>query len=95
MVEQISALRSAGWISEEDARTLTAGAGFLRSLDHALRLITGKAAEGLPERVGSFEAVESLARQWGLVSREESLAQRLRETHQQLRSAYGRLVGGD
>jgi len=95
MAEQIAALRSAGWMSEEDAQALSAGAGFLRSLDHALRLVTGKAAEGLPERVGYAEAVESLARQWGLITGTESVAQRLRETHQQVRSAYRRLVGAD
>jgi glutamate-ammonia-ligase adenylyltransferase len=95
MAEQIAALRAGGWMSQEDAQTLATGAGFLRSLDHALRLVTGKAAGGLPERVGDAEAVENLLRRWGLITGTETVAQRLHETHQQVRSAYWRLVGED
>ena len=49
MAEQIAALRAAEAISAEDAAALTEGAGFLRSVDHILRLVTGKAPTGLPE----------------------------------------------
>jgi len=93
MAEQIAALRSAGRLSDADAEVLTASAGFLRSVDHAIRLVTGKAAQGLPEHVGHAEAVETLARRWGLISEQENLTQRLRETQQQVRCVYRRLVG--
>jgi glutamine synthetase adenylyltransferase len=95
MAQQIAALRSACLLSEEDAHGLTEGAGFLRSVDHAIRLVTGRAADGLPEHVGHAEAVENLARHWGLIREGESLAQRLRETQQQVRSIYRRVVGGE
>jgi hypothetical protein len=64
-------------------------------VDHAVRLVTGKAADGLPEHVGHAEAVENLARRWGLLEGGESLAERLRETQQQVRSIYRRVVGGE
>jgi len=91
--QRIAALRSAALLSEEDAATLSDGAAFLRSVDHAIRLVTGKSTEGLPEHVGHAAAVEHLARHWGLIACGESLAARLRETQGQIRSVYRRLVG--
>jgi [glutamine synthetase] adenylyltransferase / [glutamine synthetase]-adenylyl-L-tyrosine phosphorylase len=93
--EQVAALRRAGLVTEEDARALADGAAFLRSVDHAVRLVTGKAALGLPEHVGHAEAVESLVGRWGLVQGEETLAKRLRETQQEVRYTYRRLVGAE
>jgi glutamate-ammonia-ligase adenylyltransferase len=93
LAEQIAALRASGLISDEDASALSSGAGFLRSVDHAIRLVTGKATVGLPEHVGDAEAVENLVRRWGLLGEREGLAPRLRETQQQLRYVYRRLVG--
>jgi glutamate-ammonia-ligase adenylyltransferase len=95
VAEQVAALGRAGLITDEDSRTLTQGATFLRSLDHAVRLVTGKSAPGLPEHVGHAEAVESLARRWGLLMGTESLARRLRDTQQQVRYVYRRLVGSE
>jgi glutamate-ammonia-ligase adenylyltransferase len=90
---QIAALQAAGLLSDEDGQALMRGAAFLRSVDHAVRLVTGRAADGLPERVGHAEAVEHLARRWGLTAGGESVAERLRETQQQIRSIYQRVVG--
>ena len=95
VAEQVGALRRAGLVTEEDARTLADGAAFLRSVDHAARLVTGRATPGLPEHVGHAEAVESLVRRWGLVRGEETLAKRLRETQQEVRYTYRRLVGAE
>jgi [glutamine synthetase] adenylyltransferase / [glutamine synthetase]-adenylyl-L-tyrosine phosphorylase len=95
VADQVAALRLAGLVTEEDARALTNGAAFLRSVDHAVRLVTGRAALGLPEHVGHAEAVETLVRRWGLVQGEETLAKRLRETQQEVRYTYRRLVGAE
>ena len=94
-LQQISALRSAGVISEVDANQAATGAAFLRSVDHAIRLVTGKAAEGLPEKIGHAETVENQTRRWGLIGTEDSLAARLREVQQQIRYVYRRLVGAE
>ena len=95
MAEQIVALRAANHISAEDAAGLTAGAGFLRSIDHILRLVTGKAPSGLPEHLGHAEAVESLARRWKLVPDGQTLTRSFNDTRQQVRYIYRRLVGSE
>jgi glutamate-ammonia-ligase adenylyltransferase len=95
MAEQIATLRAAGSISPEDAEILTAGAGFLRSVDHIIRLVTGKAPNGLPEHMGHAEAVESVARCWKLVPDGQTLARGLSDTQQQVRYVYRRLVGSE
>jgi len=95
MAEQIRSLRAAGAISSDDAELLTGGAGFLRSVDHILRLVTGKAPNGLPEHVGHAEAAENLARRWKLIPDERTIAQQLRESQQQVRCVYRRLVGSE
>jgi len=93
MAEQIAALRAAGLLNIEDRNVLSGGANFLRSVDHAIRLVTGKAAQGLPDRAGHAEVVENLARRWGLIAGSETLAQSLQETRQRVRDVYRRLVG--
>jgi glutamate-ammonia-ligase adenylyltransferase len=93
VAEQIAGLRASGLMSDEDASALSAGAGFLRLLDHAIRLVTGKATSGLPEHVGDAEAVENLVRRWGLLRDTETLPLRLRETQEQVRYVYRRLLG--
>lgn len=95
MAEQIAALRAAEFISAEDATALTEGAGFLRSVDHILRLVTGKAPNGLPENSSQAETAESVARRWNLVAEGQTLAAKLHETQQQLRYVYRRLVGSE
>ncbi len=71
------------------------GASFLRSVDHILRLVTGKAPAGLPEGGTQAETAESVAQTWNLISPGQTLAARLHETQQQLRYVYRRLVGSE
>ena len=92
MVEQISELQTRGLIATPDAEALRAGAGLLRSLDHALRLVTGKAPGGLPEHPGHAEAAEAITHRWELLPDGRTLAEELRETQRQLRYVYRRLV---
>jgi [glutamine synthetase] adenylyltransferase / [glutamine synthetase]-adenylyl-L-tyrosine phosphorylase len=95
MAEQVAALRAAEALSVEDATALTEGAAFLRSADHILRLVTGKAPAGLPESGANTEAVETVARRWKLIAEGGTLASKLHETQQQLRYVYRRLVGSE
>ncbi len=90
---RIESLRSAGSLAADDAKVLSDGAAFLRSVDHAVRLVRGKAAQGLPEHVGHAAAIEDLARRWGLTREGETLAARLRETQEKIRAVYRRLAG--
>ncbi len=95
MATQIEALRSAGALSKPDANSLRHGGAFLRSVDHAVRLVTGKAAEGLPAHVGHRESVENLTRHWGLVPPSATLAEKLKEAQQEVRYVYRRMLGSD
>jgi glutamine synthetase adenylyltransferase len=95
MAEQIAALRAVEVISVDDATALTEGAGFLRSVDHILRLVTGKAPAGLPENAAHAETAESVAHRWNLVAEGQTLAGKLHETQQQLRYVYRHLVGSE
>jgi len=95
MAEQIAALRAASAISAEDAASLAQGADFLRSLDHIMRLVTGRPPVGLPENGADAETIEGVARRWRLISEGEALAPKLRETQQHLRYVYRRLVGSE
>lgn len=94
-LELIASVRAAGALSEADARALEHGAEFLRSIDHAARLVTGKPAEGIPEHTGHAGLVEELARRWDLLGKDEgghALSGRLREVQQEVRYVYRRLV---
>jgi glutamate-ammonia-ligase adenylyltransferase len=95
MAEQIAALGAAQAISAEDAAALTEGAGFLRATDHILRLVTGKAPNGLPENGAHAETASSIAQAWGLVGEGQTWAGKLHDTQQQLRYVYRRLVGSE
>ncbi len=95
MAAQIEALESAGALSKADALALRGGAAFLRSYDHAVRLVTGKAADGLPAHVGHREAVENLVRHWGLVPPSSTLAERLKEVQREVRYVYRRMIGSE
>jgi hypothetical protein len=46
----------------------------------------------LPDRAGHAEAVENLARRWGLISGSGTLASSLQETRRRVREVYCRLV---
>jgi [glutamine synthetase] adenylyltransferase / [glutamine synthetase]-adenylyl-L-tyrosine phosphorylase len=95
MAEQIAALQSANALSAADAEALTQGAEFLRSVDHIVRLVTGKAPVGLPENPAYLETAEGVARRWKLIATGETLATKLHDTQQQLRYVYRRMVGSE
>ena len=95
MARQIEALRSAGALSNADAASLRQGAAFLRTVDHAVRLVTGKAAEGFPAHVGHRDAIENLVHHWGLVPPSATLAEKLKEAQQEVRYVYRRMIGSD
>lgn len=93
-IEQIQHLNKAGCLQSEDAWVIERGARFLRSVDHAVRLVTGKPAEGLPEHVGHAAQAEELLRRWGEIP-EKSLAATMAELQRDIRYVYRRLVGSE
>jgi glutamate-ammonia-ligase adenylyltransferase len=93
--DQIGAVVRAGLLGETEAQTLAQGASFLRALDHAVRLVTGKALTGLPEHVGHAEAVANVARRWELIECGQSLAARLSDVQREIRQVYRLIFGPD
>lgn len=97
-LEQIRAVQAKGLLGEDDAALLIKGASFLRAVDHAIRLVTGKSPRGLPEHTGYLAMVEDLMRQWGWLEPGEEiepLAGRLRHVQQEVRYVYRRIVGSE
>ncbi|HEY6293530.1 MAG TPA: hypothetical protein VI455_18405 [Terriglobia bacterium] len=92
MRQQIAALASAGILSDRDAETLESGGTFMRAVDHAARLVTGKSARKLFERPGQAEGAEYLLRLWGYISRDDGPLSRLHEVQQEVREVYCRVV---
>lgn len=98
MPEQIAALEAAGILSGADARTLTAGAAFLRALDHAMRLVTGRIMRALPARPGDAEAVELLLRRWQFIEadgRTAPVQDKLTRIREQVREVYNGVLGSE
>lgn len=98
LAAQVQWLASARLLGQEDAQVFIDGAQFLRSMDHAVRLVTGKAAEGLPTHAGHAEMVDHIFSRWGLMEGAgsgKSLATLLRETQSRVRGVYRRVVGAE
>ncbi len=64
VVEQIAALRDTGRVAVETAGELQGQAAFLRAVDHAHRLVTGRAANRTPDPALA-ERLARLLQQWG------------------------------
>lgn len=95
-LDRVRSLESAGLLNREDAASLVSGASFLRGLDHAIRLVTGRPSRGIPEHTGDAAMVDDLARRWRLVGEDgDSLTVRLREVQESVRSVYRRIVASE
>ena len=91
-LEQIRALEEAGALAAEDAAGLRGAATFFRSLDHAIRLATGRAHDTLPERPHLPAVAEMLTRWQGKSISAASLTDRLLEHQRIARQLYQKLV---
>lgn len=97
-LERLGALEGVGLLGRADAEVLASGARFLRGLDHAIRLVTGRPSRGIPEHTGDAAMVFDLARRWHLVGEDAgdgSLPVRLREVQDSLHSVYRRILGSE
>ncbi len=86
--EQIELLAATGMIPDGDARTLLEGATYLRALDHAVRLVTGRASRGWSERPGQVEGVTHLLRAWRLLGVHNSPLAHLERVQRQNRAVF-------
>jgi glutamate-ammonia-ligase adenylyltransferase len=90
IVQQIAALESARALDSAGAQTLRAAALLYRSMDHALRLITGHAAHRVPDSVMAGR-VARLLEQWG-VPLSGGLAESVKNAQAGTRALYERLL---
>jgi glutamine synthetase adenylyltransferase len=90
--EQIEELAKCGAISAGDATALRTAATFLRTLDHAIRLATGRAHDALPERPHWAAIAEMLSRWLGQPVSAASLMDRLQEHQRMAREVYQKIL---
>jgi glutamine synthetase adenylyltransferase len=81
-------LQEPGLLDHPDARVLQRNALFLRGLEHAIRLVTGKAGKWLPSSEPARHSIEQLMQ--SLLDGKETVASRLDATLQQNRYIYAR-----
>ena len=92
MRHQTEALAKAGILVESDASALVEGATYLRGLDHAVRLVTGRASRGWRDRPGQAEGVAHLLRQWRLLGPHTPPLTHLEKVQQQMREIFNRVL---
>ncbi|HYB61711.1 MAG TPA: hypothetical protein VEH50_09550, partial [Methylomirabilota bacterium] len=94
VLRQIALLESLGpkisGLGSTEAQTLRAGALLYRSIDHALRLVTGRAANHLPES-GMADRVQRLLEQWQFPL-PEGIEAAVETTRRHVRSLYEHTV---
>ena len=92
LVDRLHALRRKGLLEEDDHRHLAGGAHFLRTVEHVVRLVTGRARKWLPVADHPRRAVQKLL--WRMLSADESFdpEMRLAEVMRQTREIYSRTM---
>jgi len=86
ILRQIAALESAGALASARAQTLRSAALLYRSVDHAIRLVTGHPAERVPE-LPLARRVARLLADWQ-IPQADSLARAIDEAREQVRALY-------
>lgn len=86
--ERLQLLRDHGLLEEGEYRRLAESAHFLRTVEHVVRLVTGRARKWLPVAEHSRRAVQKLL--WRVIGGDDSLTleMRLAETMRQTREIY-------
>ncbi len=84
----------AGLLSKPDAAALDHSAELFRTVDHVLRLVTGRASKGLPTTPQAWRMVETMTA--AILRRKfpEGLDADLQRTYQQVREIFSRVIAG-
>jgi glutamate-ammonia-ligase adenylyltransferase len=90
VLRQIAALESAGALDTAGARTLREAALLYRSIDHAIRMVTGRSANRLPEPALAGR-IARLLKTWQ-IPLSGDLDERIVEVRKEVRELYGRTI---
>jgi len=93
--DQIEALTSAGCLPQDDGQALLDGITYLRALDHAVRLVTGRASRAWRDRPGQAEGVAQLLRRWRLLGPHSAPLAHLDDIRKVVREVFNRHLGSD
>jgi glutamine synthetase adenylyltransferase len=91
VLRQIAALESAGALDTSSARTLRDAALLYRSIDHAIRMVTGRAANRLPEPALAGR-IARLLKTWQ-IPLSGDLYERIVGVRKEVRGTYRRVLG--
>ena len=93
--KRIAIVRQLGGLSEEQARFLEEAAIFLRAVDHAVRVVTGRAAGDIPAAAGAQESVRELVSRWSsLVRTGQPFSAIVEHVKRRTRTIYREVVAG-
>jgi glutamine synthetase adenylyltransferase len=94
LVERLRMLHAAGVLENDDFEHLKANAHFLRTLEHLVRLVTGRARKWLPVADHPRRAMQKLL--WRMLGADDSFdpEMRLAEVMRQTREIYSRAIAG-
>jgi glutamine synthetase adenylyltransferase len=90
--ERLYALASAGWLSDPDCATLDYAAELLRTVDHVIRLVSGRARKVLPTAEHARETVEHLVASIMQRQFEAGLQNEMQRVFHEVRELYTRLI---
>ncbi len=91
VLRQIAALESAGALDTSGARTLREAALLYRSIDHAIRMVTGRAANRLPEPALAGR-IARLLKTWQ-IPRNGNLEENIVGVRKEVRETYRQVLG--
>ena len=92
-LERLEALTRAGFLEAGDCEALRKATLLYRTVDHAIRLVTGKARPELPVAEHARQATEKMAGRILGTGMERDLQSKLRETQEKVRRLFTRIVG--
>ncbi|HZP22318.1 MAG TPA: hypothetical protein VFB04_02655 [Terriglobales bacterium] len=93
LLERLRALQAAGLLQQEEFECLASGAHFLRTVEHVVRLVTGRARKWLPVADHPRRAAQKLL--WRVLGANDSFdpEMRLTELMRQTREIYTQKMG--
>jgi glutamate-ammonia-ligase adenylyltransferase len=90
--ERLHGLAGRGLLSDADCATLDAAAELLRTLEHVIRLVIGRARKSLPTAEHARQTTEQLVAKFLRLTFKHGLAQELERTFAQVRGVYDRVL---